>query len=246
MKRSLIAIGALILVATSLPAADAAVKAGTACAKAGQSTTVAGTKFTCIKSGKKLLWDKGTKVSSAAAATPAKVDPLAACKLPVADGRGDVSIGGWPRINERSKVIGDINVTVILVDFPDAPAKLTPAEAFAKISPATETFKEVSYGKANYAMKPQLKWYRMSKKSSDYVAGGWTFEKHREYILEAAKLADAEVDFSKTDSLVILANPDAEGMGYSGPAFSAIRGSGLTLDGRYISNGATSAYDLNS
>jgi hypothetical protein len=35
-------------------------------------------------------------------------------------------------------------------------------------------------------------------------------------------------------------------MGYSGPAFSAIRGSGLTLDGHYISNGATSAYDLNS
>ena len=247
MKRSFVAIGALILVATSLPSADAAGKAGTACAKIGQTTTVAGTKFTCVKSGKKLLWDKGSKVSIASApATPTKVDPLAACKLPVADGRGDVSIGGWPRIDERSKVLGDINVTVILVDFPDAPAKLTPAEAFAKISPATDTFKEVSYGKANYAMKPQLKWYRMSKKSSDYVAGGWSFEKQRDYMLEAAKLADADVDFSKTDSLIILANPDAEGMGYSGPAFSAIRGNGLTLDGHYISNGATSAYDLNN
>jgi M6 family metalloprotease-like protein len=35
-------------------------------------------------------------------------------------------------------------------------------------------------------------------------------------------------------------------MGYSGPAFAAIFGNGITLDGKYISNGATSAYDLNN
>jgi M6 family metalloprotease-like protein len=91
-----------------------------------------------------------------------------------------------------------------------------------------------------------MKWYRMSKKSSDYVAGGWTFIKHRDYMVEAAKLADVDIDFSKTDSLIILANPDARGMGYSGPAFAAIRKNGITLDGKYISNGATSAYDLNN
>jgi M6 family metalloprotease-like protein len=107
-------------------------------------------------------------------------------------------------------------------------------------------FKEMSYGKLSYNLKPQLKWYRMSKNSSDYVAGGWTFIKHRDYMTEAAKLADSEVDFGNTDSLIILANPDAKGMGYSGPAFAAIRGSGITLDGKYISNGATSAYDLNN
>lgn len=32
----------------------------------------------------------------------------------------------------------------------------------------------------------------------------------------------------------------------AGPAFSPINGNGVTLDGRYISNGATSAFDLNS
>jgi M6 family metalloprotease-like protein len=85
----------------------------------------------------------------------------------------------------------------------------------------------------------------MSKNSTEYVAGGWTFLNHRDYITEAAKLADADVDFSKTDSLIILANPDASGIGNSGPAFAAIRKNGITLDGKYISNGATSAYDLN-
>ena len=257
MKRLLIpATLALALSISSLASSEAAVKAGTPCTKAGQSTTSGGVKFTCIKSGKKLVWNKGVRIATAnsdKSSTPTPeatiqpiVDALAPCKLPVADGRGDVSIGGWPRISERSKVLGTVTATVILVDFPDAPASLTPAEAFAKISPASDLFSEVSYGKLNYLMQPQLKWYRMSKQSRDYVAGGWTFEKQRDYILEAAKLADGDVDFSKTDSLIILANPDAQGMGYSGPAFSAIRGNGITLDGNYISNGATSAYDLNN
>ncbi len=254
MKRTISASIIALLAFGLLSPADAAVKAGGSCTKAGATSTAGGMKYTCVKSGKKLVWNKGVKVASnVAKPSPSPsatilpiADPLERCKLPVADGRGDVSIGGWPRIAERSKVLGEVVATVILVDFPDAPATMTPVDAFAKISPASETFKEVSYGKINYAMKPQLKWYRMSKNSSDYVAGGWTFEKHRNYILEAAQLADSDVDFSKTDSLIILANPDAKGMGYSGPAFSAIRKSGITLDGRYISNGATSAYDLNS
>jgi M6 family metalloprotease-like protein len=225
---------------------NAATKAGDACKKAGIKSIASGKTFTCIKSGKKLVWDKGIKVVAGSNPTPASAPTnITDCKLPVADGRGDVSIGGWPRIDERLKSTGDVTATVVMVDFSDAPASMTPTDAFARISPSADVFKEMSYGKLNYAFKPQLKWYRMSKKSSDYVAGGWTFNKHRDYITEAAKLADADVDFSKTDSLIILANPDARGMGYSGPAFAATRKSGITLDGKYISNGATSAYDLN-
>jgi M6 family metalloprotease-like protein len=229
-------------------------------------SVAAGKTFTCIKSGKKLVWNKGVALAkptvastpnatSAPTSSPTvapapiptpEVDSVVDCKLPVADGRGDVSIGGWPRISERSKVLGEVVATVILVDFADAPASMTPTEALARISPAQDVFSEMSYGKMNYKLTPQLKWYRMSKNSSEYVAGGWTFLKHRDYIAEAAKLADTDVDFSNTDSLIILANPDAKGMGYSGPAFAAVRNSGITLDGKYISNGATSAYDLNN
>jgi M6 family metalloprotease-like protein len=205
----------------------------------GSKSVVGAKTFTCIKSGKKLVWDKG--VSAVVA-----VDLLADCKLPVADGRGDVSIGGWPRIDERLKSTGGVIATVVMVDFPDAPASMTPTDAFARISQSADVFNEMSYGKLSYTFKPQLKWYRMSKKSTDYVAGGWTFIKHRDYIVEAAKLADVDIDFSKTDSLIILANPDSTGIGNSGPAFAAVRKNGITLDGKYISNGATSAYDLNN
>ena len=228
-----------LLLSSQLSTSHAVAKAGAKCTKVGSKSVVGAKTFTCIKSGKKLVWDKG--VSAVVA-----VDLLADCKLPVADGRGDVSIGGWPRIDERLKSTGGVIATVVMVDFPDAPASMTPTDAFARISQSADVFNEMSYGKLSYTFKPQLKWYRMSKKSTDYVAGGWTFIKHREYITEAAKLADVDIDFSKTDSLIILANPDSTGIGNSGPAFAAIRKNGITLDGKYISNGATSAYDLNN
>ena len=228
-----------LLLSSQLSTSHAVAKAGAKCTKVGSKSVVGAKTFTCIKSGKKLVWDKG--VSAVVA-----VDLLADCKLPIADGRGDVSIGGWPRIDERLKSTGDVIATVVMVDFPDAPASMTPTDAFARISPSADVFNEMSYGKLSYTFKPQLKWYRMSKKSTDYVAGGWTFIKHRDYIVEAAKLADVDIDFSKTDSLIILANPDSTGIGNSGPAFAAIRKNGITLDGKYISNGATSAYDLNN
>ena len=228
-----------LLFSSQLSTSHAAAKAGAKCTKVGSKSVVGAKTFTCIKSGKKLVWDKG--VSAVVA-----VDLLADCKLPVADGRGDISIGGWPRIDERLKSTGGVIATVVMVDFPDAPASMTPTDAFARISQSADVFNEMSYGKLSYTFKPALKWYRMSKKSTDYVAGGWTFIKHREYITEAAKLADVDIDFSKTDSLIILANPDSTGIGNSGPAFAAIRKNGITLDGKYISNGATSAYDLNN
>ena len=268
MRRQVFFILVLVmLLPTITPTMAATPKAGAKCSKLGTTTIAAGKKFTCIKTGSKTVWNKGVTIKKPAPTNPTAIgdpigavggtptptptptpiiDALAECKLPVADGRGDVSIGGWPRISERSKVLGDVTATVIMVDFADAPASMTPSEALARISPAQDVFKEMSYGKLSYNLKPQLKWYRMSKNSSEYVTGGWSFNSHKAYITEAAKLSDADVDFSTTESLIILANPDAKGMGYSGPAFSAIQGNGITLDGKYISNGATSAYDLNN
>lgn len=49
--------------------AIAAVKAGDVCKKAGITATAGGKKFTCIKSGKKLIWNKGVAI--------AKPDPAA-------------------------------------------------------------------------------------------------------------------------------------------------------------------------
>lgn len=67
MKRTWVA---LVVVAVALivitPISNAAVKAGATCNKLKSTTTVSGYKYTCIKSGKKLVWSKGVKVVSRA------------------------------------------------------------------------------------------------------------------------------------------------------------------------------------
>ncbi|CAN2170978.1 hypothetical protein MCEMRE217_00053 [Candidatus Nanopelagicaceae bacterium] len=68
----------------SLPTSYAAPKTGSSCTKLGKKTTTAGYLYTCIKSGKKLVWSKGVKVlidkevvptpSSSPAASPVVID----------------------------------------------------------------------------------------------------------------------------------------------------------------------------
>ena len=71
MKRALGVLVTIALLALPLQAV-AAVKAGAVCKKAGITSTVNGKKYTCIKSGKKLVWDKGVKVvAPKPSATPA-------------------------------------------------------------------------------------------------------------------------------------------------------------------------------
>ena len=52
--------------------ANAAVKAGAKCTKAGNAEVVKGKTFTCIKSGKKLVWNKGVVIVSTVEQSPAK------------------------------------------------------------------------------------------------------------------------------------------------------------------------------
>jgi len=92
VKRSLAALlitsSALL---TSISPAASAVKPGDTCKKSGQTTSSNGFKYTCVKSGKKLVWSKGVKLPApkltvspsatakptpTATATPAAVTPL--------------------------------------------------------------------------------------------------------------------------------------------------------------------------
>jgi hypothetical protein len=74
MRKVLAALTVFFLAVSPLQA-SAAVKAGDTCKKAGTTATASGLKFTCVKSGKKLVWNKGVKIAAAAkpSATPAPV-----------------------------------------------------------------------------------------------------------------------------------------------------------------------------
>jgi hypothetical protein len=56
--------------------AIAAVKAGDICKKAGITATTSGKKFTCVKRGKKLVWNKGVAVAKPKPTTPTPI-PIA-------------------------------------------------------------------------------------------------------------------------------------------------------------------------
>ena len=84
MKIYAIATGAAVALALVVaPASTAAVKEGAACKKAGQVSTVAGRKFTCIKKSGKLVWNKGVAVK---AAPVVGATPSASAAAPVAAG----------------------------------------------------------------------------------------------------------------------------------------------------------------
>jgi M6 family metalloprotease-like protein len=81
MKKSLLALTVIFALLIPLNA-TAAVKAGASCKKAGQTSTYLGKKYTCIKSGKKLVWNKGVVVPTpkpSVTPTPTAIgDPIGA------------------------------------------------------------------------------------------------------------------------------------------------------------------------
>jgi hypothetical protein len=62
-KKLVFALLVTILITLSSPIYAASPKAGASCTKAGSTATSSGKKYTCIKSGKKLVWDKGVMVA---------------------------------------------------------------------------------------------------------------------------------------------------------------------------------------
>jgi len=74
MKRLAILIVAALFVAQSPAMAAPAVAAGATCSKVGLTQVVSGKKFTCIKSGKKTVWDKGIAAKKSQTIT---ADPVA-------------------------------------------------------------------------------------------------------------------------------------------------------------------------
>jgi hypothetical protein len=64
-KRFLVLLTVTLTLGLLHPIATAAPKPGTACKKAGQTSTSAGIKYTCVKSGKKLVWNKGVATKKA-------------------------------------------------------------------------------------------------------------------------------------------------------------------------------------
>jgi hypothetical protein len=92
-----LAIFSLILSLPLIPA-NAATKAGGTCKKAGLKSVVSNKSFTCIKSGNKLVWNKGVLIVKSAP----KVTDLTFNNL--FENRKDISYTVWKRTSDSIKV----------------------------------------------------------------------------------------------------------------------------------------------
>ena len=87
-----------LLLSSQLSISHAAAKAGAKCSKVGSKSVVGAKTFTCIKSGKKLVWNKGVlNVKSAP-----KVIDLTFNNL--FENRKDISYTVWKRTSDSIKV----------------------------------------------------------------------------------------------------------------------------------------------
>ena len=70
-----LAVAIALLLALATPVQAATPKAGAKCTKAGITATAAGKKFTCVKSGTKLVWNKGVTIKAAPKVDVKPVEP---------------------------------------------------------------------------------------------------------------------------------------------------------------------------
>lgn len=94
VKRTLSTLLAVALVIVPFPQASAATaKAGATCTKLKATSVVKGKKFTCIKSGKKLVWDKGVIVKAVSVKpTPKPTDATPQINCPKLDSADESGI----------------------------------------------------------------------------------------------------------------------------------------------------------
>lgn len=164
------------------------------------------------------------------------------CKIPKSEGQA-ISISGFPRYESRLPSTGNVNATVLFIDFPDKPATKSVAQAYSLVSDAAAVFTEQSYGRMNFVMStPALSWLRMSKPSTD---ASYSSDRYS-VVNEAISLANPTVNFASTDLVVVITDPDVTAFSI-GPAFTATQGiNGITVDGKEITNFVNSGYDLSS
>jgi hypothetical protein len=73
-KWGALAIGGVLLISLATPVNAAAPKAGATCTKKNATATSAGKLYTCILSGKKLVWNKGVSIPSNATSSPVQTE----------------------------------------------------------------------------------------------------------------------------------------------------------------------------
>ena len=198
MRKKLLVLLSVIL-AFSLVAApsNAAVKAGAKCTKAGATSVSAGKKYTCVKSGTRLVWNKGVTVKAATkpdlnpvfkpeeptpTPTPTPTvksfayqppseatDNVDLCKIKEASKSRGYTGAGFPEWTPLTKNSGTVKWALIPIDFADLPGEANfSSRVENQMKLLTEWFEVVSEGKFKVEWVLMDKWVRLPNPSRHY------------------------------------------------------------------------------
>jgi len=233
-----------LIIATTLIAclcvfpAHSAVKAGSSCKKIGSISFTSTKKFTCVRSGKKLLWNKGVslvpvapKVQPATTPTPTPTPtptatPVEAPRTPTSalsqsteyldvsqckliNANNELTNQSFQQSPYRVKNTQPIRALIFPIDFPDLVAKTSPDSDFSSLTESISSFySQMSDGRSKFSWTIHPKYVRYGENVADAKLGGRTATGYGVFSENAFKLAKQTVDTTKFD-LIVYAPPPA-------------------------------------
>lgn len=211
MKNKFIFSLSIILIIQAIPA-NAVVKAGAACKNAGITSDAGNKTFTCIKSGKKLVWDKGLILKPTSTSPTANITDksnyldISSCKL--LNGSNNTGVNqSFQQNNFRVRNTKLIRALIFPIDFPDLVGNSNPQKDFSYVAEGvSDYFKEMSDGKSIFSWTIYPKYVRYGSSVADAKLGGRTTSGYWPFSVEAYILAKQTLDTSLFD-LIVYAPP---------------------------------------
>jgi M6 family metalloprotease-like protein len=224
----------------------AAVKAGVKCTKAGSKSVVGNKTFTCIKSGKKLVWNKGVAVKkptptpkplpikdvsqSLSMSDPKLFNPPEACRISDLSFRVDTS-NGFPRpnatLNGKSKAL----VLVLPVSFTDqvfGDEDLTRIRN--RLDEVEQFYKKMSYGKfeLNFEIPAKADWVTIEASADSYNLVQLAPQQNNYVLVEKIfQVSSQQLNFDKYDAVILETKPfysTGGGQGFPSEEFKTSHG----------------------
>lgn len=254
-----------LFLSTPLTPVNAVVKAGAKCAKAGNTEVVKGKSYTCIKSGKKLVWSKGIPLSKLPLVQAidlskfTNITPSTELSAPEICKTVDITPGmtfsnGFPRPSFSLNGKTEIKLLVLPIIFDEIPftnADLTNLESAIKST--SEFYSKMSYGRLKliFEIPERELWVKLLKSAKSYGIIPNLPQQNNEIIaVDAIALADKQINLSSYQSVIIesgYSSLTSIGQGMGGKTFVGKTGSvvGATLEiGEAVGRASVISHEL--
>jgi len=228
MKNKLIAFLSILGLSfsISLGPAYSAVKAGSSCKTAGLTSVDLGKTYTCIKSGKKLIWRLNSQNSNTSKPSipitnlsdVALFSNLDKCRIIDGDLARTNTTAGFPIPDGRINLIKGAKIQIIGVDFPDKiGGTKSPKELNQNLTTSVEKFWSAqSTIPVKFDWNWKSDWVRMPNSINSYSLGGSFFQgkfndkAYFSFAREIISKTDSSIDFTGVNFLFIVFPPRIE------------------------------------